>query len=333
VSLVDAAGAPEVERDASARADALIVAAFVLAIISVATVTLLPAFVALYLVRRAKYHLIDADDTPRHIGLLRPAEVLAKIGVFVGIVAALVLIGYVYRDGLNDVRETFFNWDDLRASWPAVRKGFWLNIQLFIVAEAIVLVWAMFVAVARQLPGAAAAPIRWLAIAYIDVFRGLPAIVTIYLVGFGLPLTGLPFARSLTLFQLGVIALTLVYGGYVAEVYRAGIESVHWSQSAAARSLGLSHGQTMRFVIVPQAVRRVIPPLLNDFIGLQKDTALISTIGLLDGFNRARIYAGNNFNPSSVVGLGICFVVITIPMTRFVDWLVKRDQRRLQAVA
>jgi polar amino acid transport system permease protein len=334
VSLVEAAGAPAAEpRDSARRADRLIAVGFVLAIMSLVTLSLLPAIVALVVFRRAKHHLIDADEAPAHLNLLRPGEILAKIGLFLGVIALIVLLGYLNRDGLQDVRETFFNWDDLKASWPAVRKGFWLNIQIFVVAEAIVLVWAMVVAVVRQLPGPAAAPLRWLAIAYIDVFRGLPAIVTIYLIGFGLPLTGLPWAQDITLFQLGVLALTLVYGAYVAEVYRAGMESVHWSQAAAARSLGFSHAQTLRFVIVPQAVRRVVPPLLNDFIGLQKDTALIGTIGLLDGFNRARIYAGNNFNLSSMVGLGICFVVITIPMTRFVDWLVKRDQRRLQAVA
>ncbi len=150
---------------------------------------------------------------------------------------------------------------------------------------------------------------RWFAIAYVDLFRGLPAIVTIYLVGFGLPqaLPGIfndnPVndflfgSKQISLFQLGVISLTLVYGAYVAEVFRSGIESVHWSQTAAARSLGLAHGQTMRFVVVPQAVRRVVPPLLNDFIGLQKDTALVSVIGALEGFNQARIYAGQPLQP------------------------------------
>ncbi len=196
----------------------------------------------------------------------------------------------------------------------------------------------------RQLPGRAAAPLRWLAIVYVDVFRGLPAIVTIYLVVFGLPLTDLPIISDIEnvdfvvwgiqidqLFILGVIALTLVYGAYVAEVYRSGIESVHWSQSAAARGLGLSEGQTLRHVVMPQAVRRVIPPLMNDFIGLQKDTALLNVAGVLEGFNVARIYAGNNFNLSSVMGLGLCFLVITIPMTRLTDYLVKRDQNRMQA--
>jgi len=285
------------------------------------------------LVRRAERRLALSDDANPDRRLLRPARVLATIGLALGLLLAVLLALYLARNGLRDIRDTFFAWEHLRDSFPSVRKGFWLNIKLFVVAEALVLVWGLVVVLARLAPGKAAAPVRWLAIAYIDVFRGLPAIVTIYLVGFGLPLTGISFFEDLELFWFGVLALTLIYGAYVAEVYRAGIESVHWSQAAAARSLGLSYSQTMRFVVVPQAVRRVIPPLLNDFIGLQKDTALINVLGLLEGFNRARIYAGNNFNLSSVVGLGICFVVITVPMTRLTDYLVKRDQRRLQAVA
>jgi polar amino acid transport system permease protein len=272
-------------------------------------------------------------DSESARALLRPTRVLARIGLALGVVTVALLGLYLARNGLRDIRDTFFDWEHLRESFPSVRKGFWLNIKLFVVAEVLVLVWGLIVVLARLAPGPAAAPLRWLAIVYIDVFRGLPALVTIYLVGFGLPLTGISFFEDLELFWLGVLALTLVYGAYVAEVYRAGIESVHWSQAAAARSLGLSYGQTMRFVVMPQAVRRVVPPLLNDFIGLQKDTALINVLGVLEGFNRARIYAGNNFNLSSVVGLGICFVVITVPMTRLTDYLIKRDQRRIQAVA
>jgi polar amino acid transport system permease protein len=297
--------------------------------------TVVPAIVSLALVRRAERRAAarPVDDDLVGSTLLRPTRLIARIGLVLGFLALLALGIYAARKGLRDVRDTFFDWEHLRESFPSVRKGFWLNIKLFVVAEIFVLIWALVVVLMRMAPGPAAAPLRWFAIAYIDIFRGLPALVTIYLVGFGLPLTGIGFARDLDLFWLAVIALTLVYGAYVAEVYRAGIESVHWSQTAAARSLGLSHSQTMRLVIVPQAVRRVIPPLLNDFIGLQKDTALINVLGVLEGFNRARIYAGNNFNLSSVVGLGICFVVITIPMTRLTDYLVKRDQRRLQAVA
>jgi polar amino acid transport system permease protein len=313
--------------------DPVALAAFVVAIVGLVTLTIVPSIAALYLARRAERRIVAADERVGGANLLRPTRLLAHIGIWVGVVAWGAVILYVYRDGFRDAQEAFFNWDDLKASWPQVRKGFWLNIQLFMVAEFFVLIWAMVIAIARVLPGRSAAPARWLAVGYIDVFRGLPAIVTIYLVGFGLPTTGIEFFREMSLFQLGVIALTLVYGAYVAEVYRAGIESVHWGQRAAARSLGLTYGQTMRHVIVPQAIRRVIPPLLNDFIGLQKDTALVTTIGILEGFNRAQIYASANFNSSSVVGLGICFVVITIPLARLTDYLVKRDQRRLQAVA
>ena len=150
------------------------------------------------------------------------------------------------------------------------------------------------------------------------------------MIGFGLPISGVPFFSDLSQYTLAALALTILYGAYVAEVYRAGIESIHWSQTAAARSLGLSQGRTMRFVVLPQAVRRVIPPLLNDFIGLQKDTALIGVIGVLDGFRRAQIYAGTHFNLSSFTVLAACYVVITFPLTRFTDRLLKRDQERLR---
>jgi polar amino acid transport system permease protein len=236
---------------------------------------------------------------------------------------------------LNDgaVRRVFLNWDVIKDSYPGIRKGFWLNVKLFVVAEVLVLLFALFIAILRGLPGRAAAPIRFLAVAYIDLFRALPAIIVIYMVVLGLPLTGLPVVENLSVFWLSVIALTLVYGAYVAEVYRSGIESIHWSQSAGARSLGLSYGETMRFVVVPQAVRRIIPPLLNDFIGLQKDTALVGFVGVLDAFNRARIVASNRFNLSAVTGVAIAYIVITIPLAVVVDHLVKRDQQKMRANA
>jgi polar amino acid transport system permease protein len=229
------------------------------------------------------------------------------------------------------VLDKFFNISVLRHSAPQVLRGFLLNIQLSIVAEVLVLAWALVVAIARLTPGRAGLPARVVSVIYTDLFRGLPAVIVIYLVAFGLPLTGLPIVRNFTPFQLCVLALVLVYGAYVSEVYRSGIEAIHWSQSAAARSLGLSHVQTLRFVIVPQALRRIIPPLLNDFISLQKDTALVSFVGLLDGFNRSRIVASNEFNLSAVTGVGIAFVVVTVPLARFVDYMVRRDQRRTLA--
>jgi polar amino acid transport system permease protein len=227
--------------------------------------------------------------------------------------------------------DTFLSWDDFRASIPSVLRGFMTNLSLMFVAEACVLVWGLVLALLRSTRSAVMAPLRWLTIGYIDLFRAIPGLVLIYMVGFGIPIAGIPWVGGWSLYQLAVLALTILYGAYVAEVYRAGIESIHWSQTAAARSLGLSQAKTMRFVVLPQAVRRVTPPLLNDFIGLQKDTAFIGIIGVIDGFRRAQIYAGTHFNLTAFTGLALCFVVITFPMTRFTDRLLKRDQRRMAA--
>jgi polar amino acid transport system permease protein len=226
---------------------------------------------------------------------------------------------------------TFFSWTDFKASIDDVVRGFMTNLSLMFVAEACVLVWGLVLALVRLSRSRALAPLRWLTIGYIDLFRAIPGLLLIYMIGFGIPIAGVPWIGGWSLFQLAVLALTILYGAYVAEVYRAGIQSVHWSQTAAARSLGLSQGKTMRFVVLPQAVRRVIPPLLNDFIGLQKDTAFIGVIGVLDGFRRAQIYAGTHFNLTSFTGLALCYVVITIPMTRLTDRLLERDQRRMAA--
>jgi polar amino acid transport system permease protein len=229
--------------------------------------------------------------------------------------------------------ETFFSWQDFKASFPSVVEGFKTNLSLMFVAEACVLVWGLVLALLRLGRGPLGAPLRWLTIAYIDLFRAIPGLVLIYMIGFGIPISGVPFFSDWSQYSLAVLALTILYGAYVAEVYRAGIESIHWSQTAAARSLGLSQSKTMRFVVLPQAVRRVIPPLLNDFIGLQKDTAFIGIIGVLDGFRRAQIYAGTEFNLTPFTGLALCFVVVTFPMTRLADRLLKRDAARVQAGA
>ena len=253
-------------------------------------------------------------------------------------VTALVMAFLAFFFAANDgaVRHQYLDWDAIdyflhHGLW----KGLWLNIKVFMVAEALVLVWGLILALARIFPGKAGRPVRFLAVAYIDLFRGFPAIITIYLVVLGLQAADIPpftsLARDQQLFWLCTTALVLVYGAYVAEVYRAGIESIHWSQMAAARSLGLSYGQTMRYVITPQAVRRIIPPLLNDFIGLQKDTALLSVVGLLEVLNRARLASNTLFNLSPNLAAGVSFVIITIPLARFTDWLVKRDQARRRA--
>jgi polar amino acid transport system permease protein len=253
-------------------------------------------------------------------------------------VTALVVAFLAFFFAANDgaVRHQYLDWDAIdyflhHGLW----KGLWLNIKVFVVAEVLVLIWGLVLALARIFPGKAGRPVRFLAVAYIDLFRGFPAIITIYLVVLGLQVAEVPpftaLARDKQLFWLCTTALVLVYGAYVAEVYRAGIESIHWSQMAAARSLGLSYGQTMRYVVTPQAVRRIIPPLLNDFIGLQKDTALLSVVGLLEVLNRARLASNTLFNLSPNLAAGVAFVIITIPLARFTDWLVKRDQARRRA--
>lgn len=251
-----------------------------------------------------------------------------SVGIGMTILAALFVVVLLTNNG-GAVRHAFIDFSQFH--FADVVDGFKTNVSLFMVTEVIVLVWALAIAVLRGLPGPAAAPVRFLGVAYTDVFRGLPAIIVIYMVEFGFKRAGLPIVKNFTDYQSGVLALTLVYGAYVAEVYRAGIESIHWSQVAAARSLGLSWSRTMRYVVVPQAVRRIIPPLLNDFIGLQKDTALISTIGTFEAFNTAKSMASTKGNLSPITGVAICFVVITIPLARFVDYLVRRDQAKMRA--
>jgi len=210
-------------------------------------------------------------------------------------------------------------------------RAFSRNVKIFLITEVFVLVWGLLVAIARLTPGRSGAPVRWLAVAYIDMFRGLPAVIVLFLIDLGLKKSGVPGLSKLDDFWYAVMALTLTYGAYVAEVYRSGIESIHWSQTAASRSLGLSHGQTLRHVIVPQAVRRIIPPLLNDFIGLQKDTSLVGFIGVLEVVNQARILSNNYFNLSAMTLAALFFYVITVPQARFVDALLRRDQAKMRA--
>ena len=193
-----------------------------------------------------------------------------------------------------------------------------------------ILVFALGVAVLRGLPGPVFFPLRALAVVYVDLFRSVPTILVIYILGFGVPALQLPGVPIDPLFW-GIVSLVLVYSAYVAEVYRAGIESVHQSQSAAARSLGLTHVQTLRYVVVPQAVRRVIPPLLNDFIGLTKDTALVGLLGVVEAFRQSQIEVAASFNYTPYIATALIFIALTVPMARFTDWLVARDKRRQQA--
>ncbi|WP_219469656.1 amino acid ABC transporter permease [Nonomuraea rhizosphaerae] len=239
----------------------------------------------------------------------------------------LVVVLVTNAPGWPRVREAFFSPEWFVRALPDVASGFLLNIKIFLIAEPLILIVGVLVALARTVKAPAFFPVRALATLYTDIFRGVPTLLVIYLVGFGLPalrLQGIPTDLA----TLGIIGLTLSYGAYVAEVFRAGIESIHPSQVAAARSLGLSHGKTMRFVVLPQATRRVVPPLLNDFISLQKDTALVATLGLLEALRQAQIIATSKFNYTSYLVASLLFILLTIPMARFTDHLAARTRRR-----
>jgi len=240
---------------------------------------------------------------------------------------AIVVVAVVTSAGWPAVREAFFNGPIFRDSFPEIARAFLVNIKIFCIAEALILVVALLIAILRGLPGPVLFPFRALAVIYTDLFRGIPTVLVIYILGFGAPALQLSGVPTSPLFW-GIAALVLVYSAYVAEVYRAGIESVHGSQEAAARSLGLSRGQALRFVIVPQAVRRVIPPLLNDFIGLQKDSALVALIGPIEAFRQSQIDVAATFNYTPYLVTALLFVLLTIPMARLTDWLVARDRRR-----
>jgi polar amino acid transport system permease protein len=244
----------------------------------------------------------------------------------------LVVTAVVNSPGWAEIESSFFDRATFTDSLPGIARKFGWNIFIFCVAEALVLVLALFVAVLRGLPGPLFAPLRLAAIGYTDLFRGVPTILVISLLGFGMPALQLQGVPRSDLFW-GIMSLVLVYAAYVAEVYRAGIESIHPSQVAAARSLGLSRWLALRHVVLPQAVRRVIPPLLNDFIGLQKDSALVAFLGFVEGLQQANLDSAATFNFTPYVALALVYLVITVPMTRFVDHLLLRERRRRETVA
>jgi polar amino acid transport system permease protein len=240
----------------------------------------------------------------------------------------ILLIGN--SPGWPEVRSSFFSGEEFAYAFPEIAQKFGRNVFIFCVAEALVLAFALLIAVLRSLPGPVFAPLRILAAAYTGLFRGVPTILVIALLGYGMPaleLQGLPDSQVFW----AILALTLVYSAYVAEVYRAGIESIHPSQVAAARSLALTRLQALRSVVLPQAVRRVIPPLLNDFIGLQKDSALVAFLGYTEALLRAQIIQAQDFNFTPYVALAVIYIAITIPQTLFVDWLIARERRKQQA--
>jgi polar amino acid transport system permease protein len=255
----------------------------------------------------------------------RRSVAIALLSTVVFFVAVGVAI--THSPGWPEVRRQFFDWGQFKSTFPEVARAFLLNVKIFCIAEVLILVFALFLAVLRSLPGPVFFPLRALAIVYADLFRGIPTILVIAMLGFGAPALGLSYVPKSVIFW-GIVSLVLIYSAYVSEVYRAGIDSIHPSQEAAARSLGLSRGQTLRRVILPQAVRRVIPPLLNDFIGLQKDTALVGTLGAIEAFQQSQIDTNATFNFTAYLSAAVLFVAITIPLARFTDWLVLRDRRR-----
>ncbi|MGY4987593.1 amino acid ABC transporter permease [Streptomyces nigrescens] len=280
-----------------------------------------------------------ADDgyvpSPRRIERERFKRARARRATAVAALSTLVTGAVLFlvitrSPGWPRTRETFFSLEYARMALPKVLDGLLLNLRLLLVCGAAVLVLGLLLAVARTLRGPVFFPLRALAAAYTDFFRGLPLIICLLMVVFGVPALRLQ-GMTTDPVLLGGSALVLTYSAYVAEVFRAGIESVHPSQRAAARSLGLSGGQALRFVVLPQAVRRVVPPLLNDLVSLQKDTGLVSIAGAVDAVYAAQIIAGKDFNFTPYVVAGLVFVALTIPMTRCTDWITARmDRRRAQ---
>ena len=268
-------------------------------------------------------------DVLRQEGAKGVVVALISTAVVLFVVAWLV----VHSKNWAAVKDSFFNGREFRDSFPDIAQKFVRNIQYFLICEVFILTFALILAVLRSLSGPVFFPLRALTIAYVDLFRGVPLILVLYLIGFGVPALFLKGLSGYDVVTYGIVSLVLVYSAYVAEVYRAGIDSVHESQAAAARSLGLSRWQAMRFVVLPQAIRRVIPPLLNDFIGLQKDTALVSVIGPIEAAREAQNFGAQTFNFAGYVVAAFLFVMMTIPLARFVDYLIARDRRRRLAGA
>ena len=279
-------------------------------------------------------HAIQRNDVVAARGARFQAQNRGWIALgFVFAQFVVVLLAWFLLANHQAVAKTFFFVPLMADTFPLVLKAFWINVEIFTVTEILVLIWGLVVALAMLAPGAAGKPLRLIASTYVDIFRAVPAVLMIYLVGFGVPLTGVPLFKDFSLLSFVIVALTLTVGAYTAEIYRAGILSIHWSQAAAARSLGLTHMQSLRYVILPQAVRQMIPPLLNEFIALQKDTALVSVVGVVDAFNQSMLIATNHYNLSAVTSVALLFILISIPQSRLVERMMQRDRARLRGGA
>jgi polar amino acid transport system permease protein len=269
----------------------------------------------------------------------RRATVVSTVSTLV-VLAALAAL-FLLAPGSSEVRHTFFDPRDMwqsfignpKAGYYSIGAAIWLNIRMFLAAELLILILALALALIRQSVSPVLFPLRVLGLAYVDFFRGVPTLLVILAVGLGIPALRLAGLSSQPAAVYGVAALVLSYTAYVSEVYRAGLGSVHQSQLAAARSLGLSQGTALRYVVLPQAIRNIIPPLLNDFISLQKDTALVGVLGAIEANQAAQIYSSTVFNFSSFTVAAILFLILTIPLARFTDRLIERDRRRRLAGA
>lgn len=256
----------------------------------------------------------------------RRSTIIAAVSTVV-VFGALALV-VVNAEGWDDVRRSFFDGERFRESFPEIASAFWLNVRVFVIAEVLILVLALLLAVARSSRSPVLFPVRILSTVYVDLLRGIPVLLLLFLLGFGVPALRLEGVTNDPVFW-ATVALVLSYSAYVSEVYRSGIDSVHDDQRAAARAIGLSGAQAMRFVVLPQAIRRVIPPLLNDFIALQKETALVGVLGPIEAARQAQIDASRTFNFTSYVAAAVIFLIITIPLTRLTDHLLSRNRSRL----
>lgn len=276
-------------------------------------------------------HTPSAEELRRRAVRARQARRRTTIAVVssVLVIGALVVL-VVTSPGWDVVRSTFFDVDYAGEVLPAVFAGLLLNIRLTIVASVLISILGLTLAMARTSRAPALAPFRLLATGYVDLFRGVPTLLVILLIGFGVPALGISGMTS-SVIILGTAAIVLTYSAYVAEVLRSGILSVHPSQSAAARSLGLTSGQTLRHVVLPQGVRRVIPPLMNDFVSLLKDTGLISVLGVVDAIRAAQIESSRTFNYTPYVVAAILFLILTVPLTRLTDRFLHRSIQRQNA--
>jgi polar amino acid transport system permease protein len=247
------------------------------------------------------------------------------------VVLGAVATALVLSPGWHVIRTTFFSWHYFHVGLSPLFSAFWLDVRMFLIIEVIVLALGLLIALVRTLTAPVLYPLRLVAVAYVDLLRGIPLLILLYLIGFGVPALGFSFLPS-SYTVLGAAALALSYSAYVSEVFRAGIESVHPSQPAAALALGLTRAQTLRDVVVPQAVRRVTPPLLNDFIGLTKDVALVSVLGPQEIVRVAQIQSDLNFNYTPYVAAAAIYLLITLPLIRIVDHMRARGLRRENAL-